>query len=233
MDGTFIDNLSELEPMELWMRVLIATVIIIFSFYIQQSKKSASRLLASENRYHLLVENINMGIVLSDTEHTTLMSNTYLEMIFNKSTSDFAGKRCFMQSASDDKAFTGCPGMLSMKTGKPEVAHGEAILDDGTIQYVTIKAVPVLSSNGRTQGFVEVVQDVTETVLIDQKIKAALKEKEVLLKEIHHRVKNNLQVVMSILNLQSGYIKDEKLKKYIQGEPGTYKEYGSCSHTAI
>lgn len=53
-------------------------------------------------------------------------------------------------------------------------------------------------------------QDITEKKKAQGDLQAALKEKEILIKEVHHRVKNNLQIISSLLNLQSNYIEDEK-----------------------
>jgi PAS domain S-box-containing protein len=78
---------------------------------------------------------------------------------------------------------------------------------DGTQYPVDITLSP-LSAHGDTR-VLAAVRDITEHKLAEQKIRESLREKEVLLREVHHRVKNNLAVICSLFYLESTYAKDE------------------------
>ena len=77
--------------------------------------------------------------------------------------------------------------------------------------------IPVLLSksvikdeNGNLMGIVCIGNNIVEIKEAKDKIKASLNEKELLLRELHHRVKNNLQIILSLINLQSNGIKDQQ-----------------------
>ncbi len=74
--------------------------------------------------------------------------------------------------------------------------------------YLEIFFNPIYENNNVVEVS-GIAHNITEKKQVQQKMELSLKEKEILLKEVHHRVKNNMQVISSILNLQSSYVSDE------------------------
>lgn len=92
--------------------------------------------------------------------------------------------------------------IMEKKEAVFDVQHSIEWPDDRR-HILSINAAPLLDADGRVTGMVSTLNDITERVDADQQIHKLLDEKETLLKEVHHRIKNNVMTVQSLLSLQA------------------------------
>ncbi|NUM41959.1 MAG: PAS domain S-box protein, partial [Leptospiraceae bacterium] len=74
---------------------------------------------------------------------------------------------------------------------------------------------PIINDNQEIIGFLAVKEDITQRKITNELLKTSVQEKEILLSEIHHRVKNNLQIVSSIINMGTSVITDKQVLKFL------------------
>jgi two-component sensor histidine kinase len=82
---------------------------------------------------------------------------------------------------------------------------------DGHEVILETSGVPIFDADGKFQGYRGIDRDITNRKKDEERVKVSLREKEILLRELYHRTKNNMQVISSLLNLQSLSIDDENV----------------------
>jgi hypothetical protein len=123
--------------------------------------------------------------------------------------------RWFDQLHPDDRELWNEEFARGCRVGGPFRAECRFIARDGRVVWVHGEARLIRDEEGRPVLLQGVAFDVTETKRAEQIVRASLREKELLLKEIHHRVKNNLQITSSLLRLQAAKIPDEKVRAMV------------------
>jgi len=87
---------------------------------------------------------------------------------------------------------------------------------DGTFYWVDTTIVPFLGQDGRPTQYVAIRADITERKRAEEDLRRSLQEKDTLLKEVHHRVKNNLQLVSSLVSLQARNVTGPAMREGFQ-----------------
>lgn len=174
---------------------------------ISDRKNAEQRIRESDGKYKHLVESIEEGMVIADEFENLTFTNKAARKIFGYTDKEISTMNFKKLVSSEDFK------RLQLETdkrikGKSSKYDVEIIRKDGEKRLISVTASS-LWDNEDYIGSIGIFVDITEIHKAEVKIKSQLREKEVMLQEIHHRVKNNLQIISSMLKLQESYLDDE------------------------
>ncbi len=192
---------------------------------ITELKKAEDRIKEEYRRLVDIIDFLPDATFVIDKEGKIIAWNRALEQITDMKSEDMIGKSDYSYALpfygeprpmlidlvlSHDKEIESRFDYLKRKGDTIYAENFAKNLYDNRGAFLFKKASPIYDSEGNISGAIESIRDITEHKQAEYQIKASLKEKETLLREIHHRVKNNLQILSSLMNLQTRYVDDEE-----------------------
>jgi len=177
---------------------------------ITESVRAEEMLRESEARFQSLAESSQDQIALYDRECRHLYHNPAALSVYGLAAEEIIGKTHREAGFPEELCDLWEAGIGEvLRTAKPGRSDFEWESAGGLL-YLDLRLTPVLDKDGAVRTILGISRDITEMKRVEEQIKASLREKEVLLREIHHRVGNNMQIVSSLLAMQARTIEDEK-----------------------
>ncbi|HUZ18383.1 MAG TPA: histidine kinase dimerization/phosphoacceptor domain -containing protein [Spirochaetia bacterium] len=160
-------------------------------------------LLATTRHAEVVLENQREGIIEVTSSGDIIFANSAATELLGRRETEILGLSLNgVQFRIDGVATSGLFDIIQ-NGGLP--TNSSVYIDS---RQVDVKLVPMPQDGKNTR--VIILTDITERVAAEREMKRSLDEKQVLLKEVHHRVKNNLAMVASLITLQSGYLFDQR-----------------------
>jgi PAS domain S-box-containing protein len=210
----FAPNLNYPLSDDLFRSFIFIAVGIVVSILSEEIHHKDIELRESQEKFRSVADSAVDGIITTDNSGKIVLFNPSLKDIFGYTIDEIKGKHVtLLMPARYREKF-----LQKLESFKSTGNHD---LNGKTFESIGLK------KNGREFPFeisiatwgskdkkytTSIIRDVTKRKKIEKMLQNSLEEKEILLKEIHHRVKNNLMIISSLLNLQSRYIKDEESK---------------------
>ncbi|MBN1273487.1 MAG: GAF domain-containing protein [Candidatus Aminicenantes bacterium] len=153
---------------------------------------------------------IQDGISVLDTKLNVIRTNRWMEKMYTDQM-PITGKKCYAVYQLRKSPCPWCPSLKTIQTGETHTEIVPYPSDKHPTGWIELTAFPIKDEKGRVTSVIEYVKDISDRKNAEEQIQKDLQEKNILLSEIHHRVKNSLQVVASLLNLQAREITNEHI----------------------
>jgi PAS domain S-box-containing protein len=177
---------------------------------ITRQKIAEDALRESEERYRKLVETSPDAVTVSNLDgEITFVSRQTMELHGFSDERDLLGKSAFDLIAPRDRAKAMLNMRRTLKEGLIKDEEYTLVRTDGSQFIGEMNAAVIRGQDGQPKMFIATTRDVTQRKQADQVLHKSIRDKELLLQEIHHRVKNNLQVISSLLDMTGMRVKDE------------------------
>lgn len=198
--------------LQIFLLITLAPILCLAAL-MEDHQRTKTKLQSSEGFLKTIVENIPNMIFIKDAKDLRFISfNKAGEELLGYSREELIGKNDYDFFPKEDAdRFTEADRNV-LESGHPQIIEEEQIQtgNQGRRTLYTQK-IPLCDNRGAPRFLLGISEDISERIKTGKQIEKSLKEKEVLLSEIHHRVKNNLAVIISLLNLQATRIKDEQV----------------------
>lgn len=172
---------------------------------VEKLEKRNLELAEAEAKFRTLVEQSITGIYIVQGDRFVYV-NPRMAEIFNRSAEEMTAKPLYEFILPEDRALAAENIRKRLSGEVPSIRYQLRMLhQSGAVLHV--EAHGGRAEYGGQPAVIGTLLDISERKQAEERIQAALQEKEVLLKEIHHRVKNNLQIVTSLLRLQARSLK--------------------------
>lgn len=172
----------------------------------------------SERQLRLITDHLPARVARLDAEQRFVFANKEVCRAFAVASESELLGRTLREVRGEDAYRPLEPRLRAVLQGQAQTFVMAETSDDGgaeSSRWLDVSLVADRNDEGAVQGCYAMLLDITETMRNRQRIDAALAEKEVLLSEIHHRVKNNMQVITSLLALQVGQTQDAALRNML------------------
>jgi PAS domain S-box-containing protein len=207
-DGSFTTTLMSARVLMLWGVPHILSII----RDISERKRIEDKIQKSEKYLNSILAGITDSVFTISSDFKILWANKAALAQVGKPLEEIIDQPChfithrYMEECSLHAQ--ACPIKEARDTGAPAKAIHTHFDGQGDEFIAEVAIYPIEEKNGKITQFVHISRDVTEYKRAEERIKTLLEEKELLLQEVHHRIKNNMLVMMTLLTLQSKTLKD-------------------------